>query len=434
MDPTVITLIVVGLLFVLFLGGMPVFGALGVASVAGILMLQGLDGLGAVPGVIYDRMSGFTLVAVPLFILMGEIIFVSGIGADIYTAASRWLSGVRGSLGMASVAACAVFGALCGVSVAGAATIGKFAIPEMLKRGYDRRLASGCVAAAGGLALLIPPSVGLILYGLVANESVGLLFIAGIVPGIILAGLMMAYIFLVGLLRPGAVAVTRQTVTWGQRWQSLARIWPVVLLIALVLGSIYFGVATPTEAAAIGCLGSAALAFVRGRLDWATVRRILSETMLNTGMILAILASALVFGYLLTRLRVPQELVIFVTGSGLSETTVLIGVFALLILMGMFMDVVSVILIATPILLPVIKTMGYDPIWFGIVMAIATEMAVITPPVGLNLFVIQGIASEDVSLGDVTRGAAPFVGVLILGLTIFVVFPELVLWLPFLRF
>jgi len=432
MDPTLITLLVVGLLLVLLLGGLPVFGALGVASVAGILMLQGPDGLGAVPAVIYDRMSGFTLVAVPLFILMGEIIFVSGMGADIYNAASRWLSGVRGSLGMASVAACAVFGALCGVSVAGAATIGKFAIPEMLKRGYDKRLATGCVASAGSLALLIPPSVGLILYGLVANQSVGLLFIAGVVPGLILALMMMAYIFLVGLVNPKAVAAGHAPVSWRERWSSLWRIWPVIGLIVVVLGSIYAGVATPTEAAALGCVGSALLAFARGRLDGAVIRRILSETMTNTGMILAILASALVFGYLLTRLRVPQELVMFVTASGLSETTVLIGVFALLIVMGMFMDVVSVILIATPIMLPVVTAMGYDPLWFGIVMAIATEMAVITPPVGLNLFVIQGIAPDEVSLGDVTLGAVPFFFVLLAGLALFVVFPGLVLWLPFL--
>jgi tripartite ATP-independent transporter DctM subunit len=198
-----------------------------------------------------------------------------------------------------------------------------------------------------------------------------------------------------------------------------------------VLGTIYAGVATPTEAAAIGSLGAFAVALGRRKLDLATTGRILRETMVNTGMILAILASALVFGYLLTRLRVPQDLVLLVTQSGLSETTVLIGIFALLILMGMFMDVVSVILIATPILLPSIEAMGYDPLWFGIVMAIACEMAVITPPVGLNLFVIKGISPDQVALGDVTRGAAPFVLVLIAGLALFVAFPQLVLWLPF---
>jgi len=432
MDPGLITAIVIAVLFVLFLLGVPVFGALGMASVVGILLLQGPAGLGAIPAVIYERLSGFTLVAVPLFILMGEVIFITGIGADIFTATSRWLSGVRGSLGMASVAACAIFGALCGVSVAGAATIGKFAIPEMLKRGYDKRLASGCVAAAGGLALLIPPSVGLILYGLVAEESVGLLFIAGIVPGVILTVLMMGYIHLVGRFRPEAVGVGRETATWRERWQALLRIWPAVVLIVLVLGSIYRGIATPTEAAAVGALGAFVLAALRGQLSWPVVRRIFRESMVNTGMILMILASALAFGYVLTRLRVPQDLVVFITGADLPAGLVLVAIFALLIVMGMFMDAVSVILIATPILLPVIKAMGYDPIWFGVVMAICCEMAVITPPVGLNLFVIQGISPGAVTLGDVTRGALPFVGVLLVGLAICVAFPDLVLWLPFL--
>lgn len=431
MDPVLITLLATGVLVVLLLAGIPVFGALGLASITGIVLLQGWTGLGAVPAVIYDRLSGFTLVAVPLFILMGEIIFVSGIGADIYTATSRWLSGVRGSLGMASVAACAIFGALCGVSVAGAATIGKFAIPEMLARGYDKRLASGCVAAAGGLALLIPPSVGLILYGLVADQSVGLLFIAGIVPGIILAVLMMAYIFVLGHLRPERVGETQQIVSWRARWQSLALTWPVVVLITLVLGSIYLGIATPTEAAGIGSLGAGLLAALRGKLGWTVCRRILRDTMVNTSMILMILASALVFGYLLTRLRVPQDLVGFVASAGLPDSAVLVAILALLMLMGMFMDVVSVILIATPLLLPVVETLGYDPLWFGIVMAVACEMAVITPPVGLNLFVIQGISPERVTLADVARGAVPFVGVMILSLVLFCIFPGLVLWLPF---
>jgi C4-dicarboxylate transporter DctM subunit len=434
MDPGLIAAIVVACLVVLFLAGVPVFAALGVASVTGIVLLQGLDGLGAAPGVIYDRLSGFTLVAVPLFILMGEIIFVTGIGGDIYAAASRWTSGLAGSLGMASVAACTIFSALCGVSVAGAATIGKFAIPEMLKRGYDPALATGCVAAAGSLALMIPPSVGLILYGLVADESVGLLFIAGIVPGLLLAALMMTYVFVLVRLRPEVAPATREAVSWRMRLEVLGRIWPVAVLVALVMGSIYLGIATPTEAAAVGSVGALGFAAQRRQLSWAMLRRILRETMVHTGMILMILSAALLFGYVLTRLRVPQQLVMLVTGADLPAWLVLALVFALLIVMGTVMDVVSVILISTPILLPVITSLGYDRLWFGIVMTITCEMAVITPPVGLNLFVIKGIAPPEVSLAHVVRGAAPFVVVLMIGLAIFVAFPELVLWLPFLSF
>jgi tripartite ATP-independent transporter DctM subunit len=430
MDPTLISIIVVLCFLVFLMAGMPVFGALGLASVIGILLVQGPRGLGAVPGVIYDRLAGFVLVAVPLFILMGEIIFISGIGADIYTATSRWLNKLSGSLGMSSVAACAIFSALCGVSVAGAATIGSFAIPEMLKRGYDKSLATGCVAASGGLALLIPPSVALILYGVVADESVGKLFIAGIIPGFALAILMMGYIFILAKFRPHLAPASTRHITWGMRFSALARIWPVLLLIILVLGSIYKGIATPTEAAAVGCVGALVLGFFRKKLNWTILKRIFRSTMITSGMILLILSSALLFGYVLTRLQVPQQLAELVATSHLPNWTVLILIFALLFVMGMFMDIVSVILISTPILLPIVIGMGYNTLWFGIVMAIACEIGTETPPVGLNLFVIKGVSPPSVSLMDVIRGAIPFAMVETFGLIIFVAFPGLILWLP----
>ena len=433
MTTTLIMILVLIVLIALLAIRLPIYAALGVTSAFGILLLQGVDGLGAVPSVFFDRMSGFTLVAAPLFILMGEIIFRSGMGSDIYTLASKWLSGLKGSLGMASVAACAIFGALCGVSVAGAATIGKFAIPEMLSRGYDRRLATGCVAAAGSLALLIPPSVGLILYGTVAEVSVGLLFIAGVIPGILLAFLMMAYVFLVAHFDPQSVGQEElETVSWAERWQALWHVLPSLLLIVVVLGVIYTGVATPTEAAAIGCIGALLVAALRGRMSFRAMNRMLRDSMLNSGMILIILANALLFGYLLTRLRIPQELAMFLTSWDMAEWVILLGIIGLLVVMGMFLDSVSVILIATPLLLPAIKSMGYDPIWFGIILAITCEIGVITPPIGLNLFVIKGIASDDVTLSDVVRGAAPFIGVLGFGLFLLILFPGLVLWLPFL--
>ncbi|MEE4164867.1 MAG: TRAP transporter large permease subunit [Desulfocapsaceae bacterium] len=430
MDSVTITFIVIGGFLVLLFMGMPVFGALGASSVAGILLVQGVRGLGAVPGVIYDRLAVFPLVAVPLFILMGEIIFHSGIGSNIFTATNRWFNKLPGSMGMASVAACAIFSALCGVSVAGAATIGSFAIPEMLKRGYNKSLATGCVAASGGLALLIPPSVALILYGVVGDESVGKLFIAGIIPGIVLAGLMMTYIFIIGVVRPDIAPRGTEEVSWKMKIDALIQIWPVAVLIILVLGSIYKGIATPTEAAAVGCVGSLILAFFKKKLDWKTFRSILSSTISTSTMIMLIFASALLFGYVLTRLQVPQELASYVTTLDMPNWVILIFIFALIYIMGMFMDVVSVILISTPILLPIVLQMGYSSLWFGIVMAIACEIGTETPPVGLNLFVIKGVSPPSVSLMDVIRGAIPFALVETLGLIIFIVFPGLVLWLP----
>jgi tripartite ATP-independent transporter DctM subunit len=429
-DPNTITLIVILSFLILLASGIPIFGALGLAGIIGILLLMGPRGLGAVPGVIYDRLRGFTLVAVPLFILMGEIIFITGIGGDIYTATSRWLNKLSGSLGMASVAACAIFGALCGVSLAGAATIGSFAIPEMLKRGYDKSLATGCVAAAGGMALLIPPSVALILYGVVGDESVGRLFIGGIIPGIVLSVMMMSYIWFLSKFRPRVAPRATEKVTWSMRFSALARIWTVVVLILLVLGSIYFGIATPTEAAAVGCVGAFAIGFQRRSINWDVLKRILRATMLTSGMILLIFSSALLFGYVLTLLEVPQQLAEFVGKSNLPNWAVLTLVFALVFLMGMFMDIVSVILISTPILLPIVISMGYNSLWFGIVMAIACEIATETPPVGLNLFVIKGVSPPHVSLMDIIRGVFPFAIVETLGLVIFVAFPSLTLWLP----
>lgn len=430
MDPVVITIFMFVVFFALLLSGMPVFAALGSASVVGIMFLQGPRGLGAIPGVMFDRLNSFTLVAVPLFILMGEIIFISGLGTDIFNAASSWMSKVRGGLAMASVVSSAVFGALCGVSVAGAATIGSFAIPEMLKHRYHKSLATGPVAAAGALALLIPPSLAFVLYGEVADESVGKLFIGGILPGVVLTIMMMLYIGIVCLVKPEMAPKLEDKVTWKMRFLSLKRVWAAMLLIFIVLGSIYAGIATPTESAAIGCIGGALMALYRRQLSIKSFLDVLSKTMLTTGMILLIFSSALVFGYVLTLLQAPQMLIGLLESTQLPVWATLTLIMLILILMGMFMDVVSVIMIATPLLLPIVTSMGYNVLWFGIIVGITCEMAVITPPIGLNLYVVKGVAPEHISLGDIIRSSFPFVFVEAACLILFIVYPELCLWLP----
>ena len=431
MSFNVITIITIIAFLVLLFIGTPVFASLGLAGVLGILLLRGPEGLLAIPSVMYDRLRSFTLVAVPLFILMGEVVSHSGMGAELYTLGSRWLNRLPGGLAMASIVACAVFGAMCGVSIAGAATIGAFAIPEMLNRQYDKRLATGSVAAAGALALLIPPSLGFILYGEVADESVGMLFIGGIIPGIVLASMMMAYVGIRVRVHPELAPPIREVVTWKLRFSSLARIWPALILIFAVLGTIYLGIATPTEAAAVGCLFSFFLAhFVYKSLNWQVIKRIYRSAILTTGMILLIFVCAFFFGYVLTLLMIPQWLVKFISAAGWSTWQVLAAIMGMLIVMGMFVDAVSVILISTPLLLPIIEFLGYSRLWFGIVMVITLEMAVITPPVGLNLYTIKGIAPEDIALTDIIRGALPFVAVEIACLAIFVACPSLALWLP----
>lgn len=430
MEPTLITAIVFALFFILMSSGQPIFAALATTSIAGILMLQGPSGLGAVSGVLYDRLNSFTLVAVPLFILMGEAVFVTGIGSELYTAANSWLNKVRGGMAMASVVASAVFGALCGVSIAGAAAIGSFAIPEMLKRGYHKTLAVGPVTAAGALSLLIPPSIAFIVYGEVADESVGKLFLGGVVPGLMLALLMIIYIFVFCLFKPDYAPIPTDVITWKDRFKSLQKIWPAMTLIMLVLGTIYFGVCTPTESAAVGCVGSFLIIIMRGKLGWKVLREILQRTMQTTGMILIIFASAMLFGYLLTRLQTPQMIISWVQGAQLPPWAIMTMAMAILILMGMFMDIVSVILISTPLLLPMMLEMGHSALWYGIIVGITCEMAVITPPIGLNLFVIKGVSPPDITLQDITMASLPFVFVEIVCLIIFIVWPDLCLWLP----
>jgi tripartite ATP-independent transporter DctM subunit len=332
---------------------------------------------------------------------------------------------------MGSVAACTIFGAMCGVSVAGAATIGSFAIPEMLKRGYDKRLATGSVAAAGALALLIPPSVGFIIYGEIADVSVGMLFIGGIVPGLLLAFMMCVYIGILASLRPEVAPPVKETVTWKLRWMSVGQVWPGLLLIFAVLGTIYLGIATPTQAAAIGLVVALGIAhFVYGSLNRRSFVTVARTTMLTTGMILIIFVCAMFFGYVLTLLKLPDHIMEFIGAAGWPSWLTLTVIMGMLIVLGCFVDAVSVITISAPLLLPTIELMGYSPLWFGIIMGVTLEMAVITPPVGLNLYTIKGIAPPEVSLNDVIVGAFPFVIVEIVGLALLVAFPSISLWLP----
>lgn len=432
MDPIYIAIIVIAVFILLLLMGVPVFAALGLSGTIGILIIRGPAGLQAIPSVMYDKIRSFILVAVPLFILMGQVIFHSGIGEDLYTLGSRWLNRLPGGLAMASILACTIFAAMSGVSIAGAATIGSFAIPEMLKRGYDKSLATGSVAAAGALALLIPPSVGFIVYGEIADESVGQLFIGGIVPGLMLALMMMAYVGIYAYLNPKVAPRSDESVTWGLRMESLLRVWPALVLILAVLGSIYLGLATPTQSAAIGFLVSLILArFVYKKMDWIIFKKVVRSSMVTSGMILLIFICAMFFGYVLTFLRVPQFIMEFIANSGWPNWVSLSAIMVLLFIMGMFVDVVSIITIGAPLLIPTIQMLGYNTLWFGIIMGITLEMAVITPPVGLNLYTIKGVSPEDVTISDIIKGVIPFVFIEIILLIIFISFPKLCLWLPY---
>ncbi len=429
MEPVTIFGLVLGLFIFLMVAGAPIFAALGVASVLGIAMQSGFSGLTVVSEVLHRGLASYSLISIPLFILMGEVIARTSIGGKLFNLFLVWMNRVPGNLAVASVGSSAVFGAMSGVSVAGAATIGRFAIPQMLQRGYSPRLATGTVAAAGALALLIPPSIGFVLYGEVAGQSIGKLFIGAILPALLVSALMMAYVLMVSILRQDMAPRDRTRYSWSDRLRALGSVWAVSLIVLMVLGTIYLGVATPTEAAGLGALGAFIVAAAYRELNWRMVLEIFRSTAVTSGMILLILASALLFGYIMTRLMIPQKLVMMLSEVQQPAWVILCFVVLFLLVVGMFLDVVSVIVISTPILLPVIVALGYNPIWFGIIMIITCEMAVITPPVGLNLYVIKGIAPQ-VDLKDIILGALPFVAVELLAIAILAAFPQIVLWLP----
>lgn len=428
-DPITLFSIVVILFFALLLVGVPIFAAIGVPSMLGIYLFSGFTGLNVIPSMLHRGLASYTLICIPLFILMGETMARTSIGSRLYNLFYVWLNRVPGSLAIASVGSAAVFGAMSGVSVAGAATIGQVAIPEMLKRQYNPGLAGGSVAAAGSLALLIPPSIGFVLYGEMADQSIGKLFTAAILPGLLLAGLMMVYLFFLTIIKPAMAPRVEETIPWSVRLRALREVWTPIVLILLVLGTIYFGIATPTEASGVGALGALLIAMVYRELSWKLLIEIFRSAVVTSGMILLILISALLFGYIMTRLMIPQMLVSWIGNISQPAWVILIIVMVFLLLIGMFLDIISVILITTPILLPIITSLGYDPIWYGVILVISCEMAVITPPVGLNLYVIKGIAPA-ISLNAIIYGVLPFVLVEALAIVILVLFPDIALWLP----
>jgi tripartite ATP-independent transporter DctM subunit len=426
MDPVLVVLLLVGLIAF----GFPIFLALGLSGLLGLYMARGSLAFFFAPSSLFGQLNAFELIALPLFILMGNFLGATPVGSSLFQAAVRWLNWLRGSLAISSVGASAMFGAVSGVSLAGVAAVGSIAVPQMLERGYSRSLAAGSVVTAGALAMLIPPSVPFIIYGAVSSVSVADLFIGGIVPGIVLALALSVYIYIRVGFRPEEAPASTEHFTWKERWMSLANIWHAALLVVAVLGSIYSGLATPSEAAGIGALGAFLIATLIFRsLSWRRFLQILGSTARISGAILLIIGCAKIFGDYLNMVRVPQLLTEALTSSGLPAWAILLAVMLLLLLLGMIVDAVSLIVVTTPVLLPLIVALGYDPLWFGIVMVLNLEIAVVTPPVGLNLYALRGVCPE-LSVEEIIRSALPFVAVQFLVLMLFVFFPGLSLWLP----
>lgn len=429
-DPGTAAVISVVVLMALILVRTPLFLALGFAGILGLFLIRGGLGLQTLPLALTAQLANFTLVAVPLYILIGETLSVTGLGRDLFRTSYKWMSRLPGSLGVASVASCATFGAMSGVSLSGVAVVGRMAVPAMVEKGYKPAFATGSVVAPGALAMLIPPSLMFILYSAVTGTSVAALFAGGVVPGVLLALLMMGYIIVMATLRPENAPRTDERYTWGEKFASLVKVIPAILLILCILGAIYTGFATPTEAAAVGALAAFLIAgLVYRALTWANIWRILASTVQVSCSVLAIVASAFVFTKVLVLARVPSTVAEFVGGLDLPPFIIMAAIMIVLIILGALVDAASLLLVVTPVLVPVVIPLGYDPLWFGVLLVMNLELAVITPPVGLNLFAMKSVV-PDIPLSDIIRGVIPYIIIEFCLLMVMVVVPEIATWLP----
>lgn len=410
-----------GLLFI----RVPVAFALGGLGLF-LLWLKGIS-VAMVPQALYATADSFILIAVPLFLLMSNILLKGGVGKDLFNAVQTWVGHWPGGLGIATILSCAIFSAISGSSVATAATVATVAIPEMLKRGYSRPFVLGLLAAGGTLGILIPPSIPLIIYGVIAEESVVDLFMAGVGPGLFLVVCFILFCIAHAIFSGNFKPCEKST--WKERGQASIRALPTVLLATIVIGGIYLGIFTPTESAGIGFGCSLIIVILLGTFKWADLKEAVMDAMGTTATIFLIIAGAKVFGKAITLYRIPQEVSMAVTTHISEPWLFIVVVCAVLLLMGFFLESMSMLLIMVPVLHPALMGLMIDPVWFGILFVIMIECALITPPVGLNLFIIQAVAKAPLS--EVVKGVWPFILIMFGTVVAICVFPDIVLYIPF---
>ncbi len=460
MSPGELGILFVVVALILLLSGMPVAFALGGVSVAFMLGFMPPANLGQLAETLYEGMSNFTLLAIPLFMLMGIAIGRTRAAADLYESLYRWTYKLPGGLGVANVIGCAIFASMCGSSTATSAAIGAMGIPEMRKRGYPRGFAGALIACGGTLGILFPPSVTLILYGIVAEQSIGQLFLAGIAPGILLASLFACWVItssyrrerrrpgqsITPVARPvGASVVTRtedeaapaasvEYFTWHDRLESVPRLFPFFSIIAIVMIALYGGFATPSEVSGVGAFATLVMvAIVYQCYRWREVKNIVLGTSEYASMIMMIIAMAFLFSYVMSYLYITQMTTQWLVGLKMANWEFLLWIDVLIIIMGFFLPPVAIVLMITPIILPGLLTRGFDPVWFGVNMSLVMETGLIHPPVGLNLFVIQGIA-PDIRLKELMLAVLPFLFIILGFVIVFSEFPQIALFLPHLVF
>ena len=423
-----ITASLIALLFILLGAGVWIgIGLLGVAWIAMELFTTRPVG-DAMAVTVWGSASSWTLTALPLFIWMGEILFRTKLSEDMFKGLAPWVSKIPGRLLHTNIIGCTIFAAVSGSSAATCATIGKMTLPELKKRGYPDDITIGSLAGAGTLGLLIPPSIIMIVYGVASDTSITRLFIAGVFPGLMLAGLFMGYVIVWSLLNPEKIPLPDTDLTFTQKLYESRHLIPVVLLIALVLGSIYVGVATATEAAALGVVGALALSAVQGSMNWRTFNESLMGATRLYCMIALILAGAAFLTLAMGYIGLPRHLAEWIGGLGLSPFWLLFGLMIFYIVLGCFLDGISMVVLTMGVILPTIQKAGIDPIWFGIFIVLVVEMAQITPPVGFNLFVLQGMTKREITY--IAKVAMPFFWLMVLAVMLIYFFPGIITWLP----
>ena len=409
--------------------GLPIALAMAAVGIAGLTWFGSFDQAAfQLTTIAWETGTDFLFITAPMFILMGQLVYRADLAGDLYDCLQKWMGWLPGGLAIASVMACALFAAITGVSAATVVTMGQMAMPEMRKRGYDPALSTGALAIAGTLGILIPPSILMVLFGIWTETSIGALFIAGIVPGILLTAGFAALILVRCTVNPSLGPVGPRY-SWSDRLRSLAKLLPVFVVFGVVMGGIYGGVITPTEASGIGAISVFLVGLAMRRFTWAKIRAALYSTVRTSGMIFLIIVGGSLLARFLAVTEISATIVDVVIGTDRSVLVVLIGLTLMYLVLGAILDVFGMLILTLPFVFPVVVSMGIDPVWFGVYLVIVTEIALVTPPVGINTFVMHSVA-RDVPLGTIFRGVMPFVGVAVALLALMIAFPGIVLWLP----
>ncbi len=430
MDVGLLSLIIAACLFILLGLGLPIAFVMGGLAICGTIYVWGWAGLYMVVTTTYSNATNFVYVAIPLFLLMANFLQQSGLADDLYEVIYRWAGRVKGGLAMGTVIICAIFASMAGISSVATVTMGTVALPSMMKRGYDKSMALGCIMAGGSLGILIPPSIIMIVYGGVAEVSIGKLFMGGIIPGILLAILYILYIGIKCWIHPQMGPPVDASFSLKEKITSLKGIILPIILVILVLGSIYTGASTPTEAAGVGALGALVCMAIYGRVTFARVRAALSFTVINNAMVMWIIISAACFSHFIAVAGVHDWLFGFFDGLNIWRWWIIVIMQVVFFILGMFLNPAAIVTLLGPLFVPVVVNLGFDPLWFGILFVINMEMGYLTPPFGFNLFVMKGVVPKEITMMDLYRSIVPFVGIQALLLLIIMVWPRLATWLP----